>query len=146
MNLELIYTELIMEHSKNPDNKRELETKTHHEHGHNPSCGDDIELELNIVQNVVLDASFIGQGCAISMASTSMMIDLIKGCTINDAHEKVNDFLRLIKSEKTEDELYDQLGDATLLSNIRHMPARVKCAVLAWRTLDELIKKDANLN
>lgn len=141
MNLEMIYTELIMEHSKNPDNKRHLETLTHHEHGHNPSCGDDIELELNIVNHVVEDASFVGTGCAISMASTSMMIDLIKGETVIDAHEKVKDFLALIKSEKTEDELYDQLGDATLLSNIRNMPARVKCAVLAWHTLDELIKE-----
>lgn len=142
MNLEMIYTELIMEHSKNPDNKRHLEEKTHHEHGHNPSCGDDIELELNIKDNKVVDASFVGTGCAISMASTSMMIDLIKGESVEKAHEKVRDFLALIKSEKTEEELYDQLGDATLLSNIRNMPARVKCAVLAWHTLDELIKKD----
>lgn len=142
MNLEMIYTELIMEHSKNPDNKRHLEEKSHHEHGHNPSCGDDIELELNIQQDIIKDASFVGSGCAISMASTSMMIDLIKGETVEIAHEKVKDFLALIKSEKTEDDLYDQLGDATLLSNIRHMPARVKCAVLAWHTLDELIKKE----
>ena len=140
MNLESIYTELIMEHSKNPDNKRHLDNKTHKEHGHNPSCGDDIELELNIVNNIIEDASFVGTGCAISMASTSMMIDLIKGASVEVAHNKVQDFLALIKSEKTEDELYDELGDATLLSNIRNMPARVKCAVLAWHTLDELIK------
>lgn len=135
----MIYTELIMEHSKNMDNRRELEHKTHHEHGHNPSCGDDIELELNIEEGIIKDASFIGTGCAISMASTSMMIDLIKGETVEVAHEKVKDFLAMIKSEKREEELEDELEDATLLANIKHMPARVKCAVLAWHTLDELI-------
>lgn len=140
MSLDLIYTELIMEHSKNMDNRKELQEKTHHEHGHNPSCGDDIELELNIVDGVVEDAAFTGTGCAISMASTSMMIDLIKGESVKEAHEKVKDFLSMIKSEKTEEELVDRLLDATLLSNIKHMPARVKCAVLAWHTLDELIR------
>lgn len=139
MSLDMIYTELIMEHSKNMDNRRSLDEMTHHEHGHNPSCGDDIELELVINDGLVEDAAFTGSGCAISMASTSMMIDLIKGETLEVAHSKVKDFLALIKSEKTEEELEDVLLDATLLSNIRHMPARVKCAVLAWHTLDELI-------
>jgi nitrogen fixation NifU-like protein len=140
MNLELIYTELIMEHSKNTDNKRSIENATHHEHGHNPSCGDDIELELQIHEGIIRDAGFTGTGCAISMASTSMMIDLIKGNTVPDAYEKVKDFLALIRSEKKEEDLYDQLGDATMLSNIRNMPARVKCAVLAWHTLEELLQ------
>lgn len=141
MRLEMIYNELIMEHSKNMEHRHHLEHMTHHEHGHNPSCGDDIELEIQIEGGKVENASFIGSGCAISMASTSMMIDLIKGETVKDAHGKVDDFLAMIRSEKKGEELEDSLEDAVMLDNIRHMPARVKCAVLAWHTLDELLKK-----
>lgn len=141
MGLDMIYTEIIMEHSKNMDNRRELDDKTHHEHGHNPSCGDDIELELNVKNGVIEDAAFTGTGCAISMASTSMMIDLIKGEELEVAHQKVKDFLSMIKSEKTVEEVEDTLLDATMLSPIKTLPARVKCAVLAWHTLDELINK-----
>lgn len=140
MSLDMIYTEIIMEHSKNMDNRRILGEKTHHEHGHNPSCGDDIELELNIQDNRIVDAAFTGSGCAISMASTSMMIDLIKGQELESAHEKVKDFLAMIKSEKSPEDLEDSLLDATMLSPIKTLPARVKCAVLAWHTLDELIQ------
>lgn len=141
MGLEQIYTELIMEHSKNTNNRRVLDHFTHHEHGHNPSCGDDLELELNIKDDMIVDAAFHGSGCAISMASTSMMIDLIKGNSVREALEKVNAFLNLIKSEVTEEEVEELLADATMLSNIRMMPARVKCAVLAWHTLYEIIKE-----
>ncbi len=137
----MIYTEIIMEHSKNMDNRRELSDKTHHEHGHNPSCGDDIELELNIQDKMIVDAAFTGSGCAISMASTSMMIDLIKGESLESAHKKVKDFLAMIKSEKRPEDLESTLLDATMLSPIKTLPARVKCAVLAWHTLDELIQK-----
>lgn len=141
MGLEQIYTEIIMEHSKNTNNRKKLEIVSHHEHGHNPSCGDDLELELNIVDNRIIDAGFLGSGCAISMASSSMMIDLIKGRTVSEALVKVEAFLKLIKSEVEEDDVLDLLEDATMLSNIRLMPARVKCAVLAWHTLYEIIKE-----
>jgi len=140
MGLEQIYTEVIMEHSKNSSNRKHLEHVSHHEHGHNPSCGDDIELELNICDSIIVDAAFVGTGCAISMASTSMMIDLIKGNTVQDALVKVDAFLKLIKSEVAEEDVLELLEDATMLSNIRLMPARVKCAVLAWHTLYEIIK------
>lgn len=143
MNLNDIYSELIMEHSTNDTNRYTIPDPTHHEHGHNPSCGDDLELELKVEDGVIKEAAFTGTGCAISMASTSMMIDLIKGNTVEQAKEKVEAFLDLIKSEREEDEVIDLLGDATLLSNIRVMPARVKCAVLAWHTLAEILKEDA---
>ena len=141
MNLDMIYNELIIEHSRNTENRGPLTSKTHDEHGHNPNCGDDIELELNIEDGVIKDAAFLGSGCAISMASTSMMIDLIKGNTVEEAKEKVEAFLELIKSERTEEEVENLLEDATLLSNIKHMPARVKCAVLSWHTLKNIIDK-----
>ncbi len=139
MSLDMIYNDLIIEHSRNTSNRGPLPKKTHVEHGHNPNCGDDIELELNIDNGIIKEAAFVGSGCAISMASTSMMIDLIKGNTIEEAKKKVDAFLELIKNEKTQEEVEQLLEDATLLSNIQHMPARVKCAVLAWHTLKNVI-------
>ncbi|WZL80124.1 SUF system NifU family Fe-S cluster assembly protein [Vallitaleaceae bacterium 9-2] len=139
MSLDMIYNDLIIEHSRNTSNRGPLPKKTHLEHGHNPNCGDDIELELNIDNGIIKEAAFVGSGCAISMASTSMMIDLIKGNTIEEAKKKVDAFLELIKNEKTQEEVEQLLEDATLLSNIQHMPARVKCAVLAWHTLKNVI-------
>lgn len=140
MDLSQIYTEVITEHNKSTHNRRHLTHLTHQEHGHNPSCGDDITLELQIINGVISDAAFTGIGCAISQASTSMMIDLIKGGTVEEAKQKTEAFLDMIKGKETED-LEDLLEDAVILSNIKNMPARVKCAVLAWHTLDEVLKK-----
>jgi len=142
MSLDRVYQEVIIEYSKDMSHRKQLPEATHHEHGHNPNCGDDIELELEISDGMIKDMGFIGDGCAISMASTSMMIDLVNGKSLTEAKKIVEEFLEMIKGEKSEEELYESHGDATLLSNIKYMPARVKCAVLAWHTLDELIKKD----
>lgn len=145
MGLDLLYNEMIMEHAKNRANHRELIDRTHDEHGHNPSCGDDLTLHLKIHEDCIEEASFVGSGCAISMASTSMMIDLIRGESIEKAMEKTELFLKMILGEETpleEQKEEELLEDAVLLKNIRFMPARVKCAVLAWHTLKEaLIKK-----
>ncbi|MGP1448598.1 MAG: Fe-S cluster assembly sulfur transfer protein SufU [Filifactor alocis] len=142
MNLKEIYTQLILEESKNQENKRELENVTHSEWGHNPSCGDEINLQLEIEDRVIKDASFTGQGCAISQASTSIMISLIKGKNIHQAKKLITIFLNLIKKETPlSDEEFDELGDAVALENISTMPARVKCAVLAWHTLSVILEK-----
>ena len=142
MNLKEIYTQLILEESKNQENKRELENVTHSEWGHNPSCGDEIKLQLDIEDEIIKDASFTGQGCAISQASTSIMISLIKGKNIHQAKKLITIFLNLIKKETPlSDEEFDELGDAVALENISIMPARVKCAVLAWHTLSVILEK-----
>ena len=142
MNLKEIYTQLILEESRNQENKRELEHVTHSEWGHNPSCGDEIKLQLDIEDGVIKDASFTGQGCAISQASTSIMISLIKGKNLFEAKELIATFLNLIKKETPlSDEEFDKLGDAVALENISTMPARVKCAVLAWHTLSVILEK-----
>lgn len=142
MNLKEIYTQLILEESKNQENKRELENVTHSEWGHNPSCGDEIKLQLDIEDEIIKDASFTGQGCAISRASTSIMISLIKGKNIHQAKKLITIFLNLIKKETPlSDEEFDELGDAVALENISTMPARVKCAVLAWHTLSVILEK-----
>jgi nitrogen fixation NifU-like protein len=139
--LNLIYTELIMEHNQSGHNKRHLEHADSSEHGHNPSCGDDITLSLKFKGDIIEDAAFEGSGCAISQASTSMMIDLIKGKTKKEALDYVSTFIGMIKKEVTNEKELEKLEDAIALQNISTMPARVKCAVLAWHTLKEAILK-----
>jgi nitrogen fixation NifU-like protein len=140
MELDSIYTELILEHSRHSHNRKHLEHPDWCERGHNPSCGDDITLEVKIKGNRIEEAAFVGSGCAISQASTSIMIDLINGKSIKEAKELAEKFLAMIKNTITDERELEVLEDALALKNISHMPARVKCAVLAWRTLKEAIE------
>lgn len=141
MDLNLIYTQLIMEHNQSNHNKKSLDNPDISERGHNPSCGDDITLELNIEEDMIKDASFTGVGCAISQASASIMIDLLKGRKIEEALSMVEVFLGMIKKEITDEKELEQLEEAIAFQNISNMPARVKCAVLAWHTLKEALTK-----
>lgn len=141
MDLNTIYTQLIMEHNRSGHNKGPLANPDIRERGHNPSCGDDISLELKLQGNIIENASFTGHGCAISQASTSIMIDLIKGLDIEKALELVGLFIGMIKKEDIEEKELERLEDAIVLQNISNMPARVKCAVLAWHTLKEALDK-----
>ncbi|NLY86112.1 MAG: SUF system NifU family Fe-S cluster assembly protein [Tissierellia bacterium] len=141
MDLNSIYTQLIMEHNKSGHNKRPLDNPDIIERGHNPSCGDDITLQLKIAEDIIEDASYTGVGCAISQASTSMMIDLIKSKSIDEALNLVQTFIGMIKKEIIDEEELEKLEDSIVLRNISNMPARVKCAVLAWHTLKEAISK-----
>ena len=111
------------------------------EHGHNPSCGDDITLQADIENGIIKDAAYTGHGCAISQASTDIMIDLIKGKSVKEALRLVNLFLAMIKREETDDSKLEELDDAIALKNISNMPARVKCAVLAWHTLKDALEE-----
>ncbi len=136
-----IYNDLIMEHSMNSYNKRNIENPTCCEMGHNPNCGDEIEIQLKLNENIIEDMAFTGHGCAISQASTSIMIDTLKGKTIEEAREIIKIFIDMIKREtKNEDDL-KKLEDAIAFKNISNMPARVKCALLAWHTIEDLIDK-----
>jgi nitrogen fixation NifU-like protein len=111
MDLSSVYTEIIMEHNQAKHNKHQLTATTHKERGHNPSCGDDITLALTVEDNIIIDAAYDGMGCAISQASTSMMIDLVKGKTVEEAREKVSTFIRLIKGEVNPDTLDEALNN-----------------------------------
>lgn len=142
MEMDQIYTDLILEHNQDKRNKRVLSVFTESEHGHNPSCGDDLTLQVNVVDGIVKDAAYTGSGCAISQASASMMIDVIKGKSIQEAFRLVDLFLGMIKKEVTDEAELEELEDAIALQNISNMPARVKCAVLAWHTLKEALKKE----
>lgn len=135
-----IYSSTIfMEHSSHPDFKYEMDDPTHTHEGINPSCGDELTLQLRVEGDRIEEASFTGHGCAISQASADIMADLITGETVEDAKHLAELFMRMIRGEElTEDEL-DDLDEAAQLQDISHMPARVKCAELAWRTLDGIL-------
>lgn len=137
-----IYNELIMEHSMNSYNKKKLECPQYSELGHNPSCGDEITLELKLNGEIIEDMAFSGHGCAISQASTSIMIDTLKGKTVSEAKEIIQTFIGMIKREITDDAELEKLEDAIAFKNVSHMPARVKCALLAWHTLEDILNKN----
>ena len=136
-----IYNDLIMEHSMNSYNKKKLNCADFCEVGHNPNCGDEITLEVKMNGNVIEDMAFSGHGCAISQASTSIMIDTLKGKTIDEAKDIIKTFIEMIKREITDEEELKKLEDAIAFKNVSHMPARVKCALLAWHTLDSIFTK-----
>jgi len=140
-NLDEIYNELIMEHSMNSYHKKKLESSDYEELGHNPSCGDEITLEVKMNGNIIEDMAFLGHGCAISQASTSIMIDTLKGKTVEEAREIIKTFISMIKRENMTQKELEKLEDAIAFKNIQYMPARVKCALLAWHTLEKILEE-----
>ena len=141
MELDNIYTELILHASSDKKNFRKIENPDIEELGHNPSCGDELTIYAKINDGKIVDASFTGEGCAISKASTSLMIDIIKGKTVDEAKEIIGIFLNMIRGEElTKDEL-KKLKDARVFEGIKKLPARVKCATLSWHTMENLLNK-----
>ncbi len=134
-----IYTAALMQHNSHPDYKYEMEGCTCSHEGINPSCGDELTLQLRIEEGVIEEASFVGSGCAVSQASADMMADLITGETVEEAKRLVGLFLGMIKGEPLSEEDREDLDEAAELESISRMPARVKCAELAWRTLEKLL-------
>lgn len=140
--LQDVYNDLIMEHSMNSYNKKKLETCDLCEMGHNPNCGDEIELQVKLNGDVIEDMAFSGHGCAISQASTSIMIDVLKGKTIKEAKEIIKTFIDMIKRETKSEEELEKLEEAIAFRNVANMPARVKCALLAWHTVEDILDKN----
>ena len=148
MNLKELYQEIILDHGKNPRNLRKTENFNKDAKGHNPLCGDKVHIFLKLNDNKkVEDISFEGQGCAISMASASIMTDLLKGKEEKEVKEIVNDFLEMIKEK---DEINtnllkdDEKTKLMCLSGVKQYPMRVKCATLSWHTLTSAIDKSQN--
>lgn len=137
-----VYNELIMEHSMNSYNKKKLQKCDFCEIGHNPNCGDEITLELKLDGNKIEDMAFSGYGCAISQASTSIMIDTLRGKTIDEAKEIIKTFIEMIKRETTDEKELQKLEDAICFRNVANMPARVKCALLAWHTIEDMLNQN----
>jgi nitrogen fixation NifU-like protein len=146
MNLKELYQEIILEHGKNPRNLRKTENFNKDAKGNNPLCGDNVHVYLKLDENKkVHDISFEGSGYAISMASASIMTDLVKGKTEKEVKEIVEDFLGMIKENpdlKTNLLKDDEKTKLMCLSGVKQYPMRVKCATLSWHTLVTAIDKD----
>ncbi|MCD8119980.1 MAG: SUF system NifU family Fe-S cluster assembly protein [Lachnospiraceae bacterium] len=134
------YNEILTDHNLHPVNKHELPGANLVLEGINPSCGDDIILMLKEENGTIVDGAFTGNGCAISQASADIMIDMIVGKPKEEALRLADIFTRMVKGEASEEEI-DELEEAGALREISHMPARVKCAVLGWHTMEEMMGK-----
>ena len=141
MELKQLYTDLILEYNKDRTNKRKLDNPTVHEHGHNPSCGDDIDIEVKIENGIIKDLAYTGSGCAISQASTAMMAELLQDRTVEEALRLCRLFLDMIRGKVTDETELEELEAAITLKDISQMPVRVKCATLGWHTLEMALEK-----
>ena len=140
MELKQLYREIVNEHNLHPTHKKAIENPDLVLRGVNPSCGDDITLSLKIKDGVIEDGGYEGSGCAISQASVDMMVDQIIGKKTEEAVKLAETFMGMIKGEVTDEESIESLDEAAALQDVAHMPARVKCAVLGWRTMKEMIE------
>lgn len=141
MELKQLYTDLILEYNKDKTNKRKISSPTVHEHGHNPSCGDDIDIEAKVENGIITDLAYTGSGCAISQASTAMMAELLQGRTVEEGLRLCRLFLDMIRGKVTDDSKLEELEAAITLKDISQMPVRVKCATLGWHTLEMALEK-----
>ena len=136
-----VYTAALMEHNAHPDYKYELTDFTHEHEGVNPSCGDELVLRLRLSADgaTIEEVAFTGSGCAVSQASADIMAELITGETVDEAKRLGDLFIRMIQGDELSPDERDDLDEAYELESISRMPARVKCAELAWRTLAAMI-------
>ena len=148
MNLKELYQEIIWDHGKNPRNLRKTDNFNKDAKGRNPLCGDKVHVYLKLDESKkVEDISFEGQGCAISMASASIMTSMVKGKEEHEVKEIVHDFLEMIKEKETLNTKLlseDEKTKLMCLSGVKQYPMRVKCATLSWHTLTSAIDKSHN--
>ena len=143
MDLQTLYRTVIMDNYKNPKNKGLLKTdKYHFVHLNNASCGDDMNVEINIQDGVVSEIHHDGKGCSICCSSASVMSDVLKGKTVDEAHELINDFYEMVKGNEPKNE--EALGEAIAYMGVRDFPARIKCATLSWKAVEQAINEVTN--
>lgn len=138
-----LYQEIILDHNKRPRNCRRPEHATHHAHGDNPLCGDQVTIYVSVEDGVVTDAAFEGRGCAISTASASLMTEMIKGLRIEEAHELFRRFHEMVTGREPAGADCEDLDKLQVLSGVREYPMRVKCATLSWHTLEAALEGGA---
>ena len=141
--LEDLYQEVILHHSKSPRNFHLVEGANRMAHGNNPLCGDKLQLTLKIEDGVVTDVGFVGEGCAISTASSSVMTDVLKGKSEAEARRILAAFVAMMLDEEPE-EGAPELGKLEVFAGVKRFPVRVKCAMLPWRTLESAISDHAD--
>lgn len=136
-----LYQQLVFDHYKRPRNQHALGAATHHAEGHNPLCGDEVTVWLDVADGVVRDVAFQGGGCAIATASASLMTEAVKGKPVAEVEKLFDEFHRMVtgKDEGT----HSELGKLEVLAGVREFPVRVKCATLAWHTLHAALERDA---
>jgi nitrogen fixation NifU-like protein len=132
MQLDNLYQEVILDHYKNPQNKKLATDNDAQVHHVNPSCGDEITLGVKLDGSMISSINWEGVGCSISQASTSIMSDLLMGKSLDNAEIIAEDFLRLMQSKGTEEGDPELLEDAVALAGVSQYPARIKCALLGW--------------
>ena len=138
--MQTFYNEVLTDHNLYPAHKHPLPGANMTLEGGNPSCGDDIGLQLRVEDGRIEDGAFVGDGCAISQASADIMLDMIIGRTVEEAKDLSARFFRMIKGDATGEDM-EKLEEAGALQDIAHMPARVKCAVLGWHTMDRMFER-----
>ena len=136
--LKSLYKQVILDHSKHPRNNGEIESDYKLEML-NPSCGDKITVRINLVDGIIEDIKFVGTGCSISLASASMLTEELKGLSVEKANGKIKDFLNMIMGNEFNEE---NLEDSISLQNISQLPARVKCATLAWKITEKILEEN----
>ncbi len=138
MDLNTLYRTVIMDNYKNPKNKGLKQTDDYHfVHLNNPSCGDEMNVEIKIENGIIKDVRQDGHGCSISMSSASVMSDVLIGKTVEEARKIILDFYGIVTGTDPEDE--EALGEAIAYMGVRQFPARVKCATLAWKAIERAI-------
>jgi len=144
MDLRELYQEVIIDHNRNPRNHREMESATSQSRGFNPLCGDKLTVYLQVEHGTVRDISFVGCGCAISQASASLMTEAVKSKTLEEAQSIFERFHLMLTTDpdRTPTASAVLLDKLTVLAGVKAYPARVKCATLAWHTMEAALKKE----
>lgn len=139
--LDHLYQEVILDHNRNPRNFKEISRATAYSHGHNPLCGDDYHIYVDVAGgNLIKDIGFQGSGCAISKSSASIMTTLIKGKTVDQALKLDADVLKLLTEENVPQTVRANAGRMVIFDGVKEFPVRVKCATLAWQALSDALK------
>lgn len=141
-----LYQEVILDHNKNPRNFRELETANQKADGHNPLCGDQLTVFLEMEGGAVKDVGFVGSGCAISKASASMMTQAVKGKSKAEIETLFEEFGRMVRGEMDEEAEENHLGKLKIFAGVREFPARVKCASLSWHTVHAALNEETEVS
>jgi len=138
-----LYQQVIVDHNKHPRNFREIEHASHDADGYNPLCGDQLHVYLQVdAQNIVQDMSFKGNGCAISVASASLMSEQVQGKTVDEVKQLFEAFQNMVTSDLTEEHDFSHLGKLAALAGVREFPSRIKCAILCWHTVQAALRGD----
>jgi nitrogen fixation NifU-like protein len=141
-----LYQQVIIEHNKKPRNFGKLDPCTHHADGQNPLCGDELQLTLNVADGRIEDIKFEGHGCAIDVASASLMTSAVKGKPIAEAEAMAEQFRSMVRGELDPSTDSNLLGKLTLFRGVKDLPSRVKCAVLPWATLHSALKGEETVS